>query len=524
MLPDLRVRQRDYLLEIARAITEELEIEKVLALIVRTSSELLAGHAGLIALREEQVGWTIASTHGINPEFIKHLQPLLTDIPDQGDPARFELPEINRRLQRLTQAATMGFLSGVGLPLIARGEVLGVIFIFRSYRGRFSTEDRSLLQAFASQAATAVHNARLYSQVREQNQYLDGVLESSADGIFILDPAYRIQRWNRACARLTGYEPSSALGLPHNQLIRWKRMEPGLSFQEAEAGGWPLSEQATLYNEGQLFTRNGETIDVGITYAPTLSGDGKLLSIVAIMRDISKFVEADEIKSTFISIVSHELRTPVALIKGYAGTLRREDAQWDPEIVRDSLEVIEEEADRLSSLIDDLLDASRLQAGALALNRAEVALDRLAERAVRRFSPQNQSHSFHTEFPENFPVVIVDEQRLTQVMNNLLSNAVKYSPDGGDITIRGQVAADHLILCVHDQGPGIDPNDAPHIFDRFYRSSHAAKNTKGTGLGLYLARAIVEAHGGHIWVDDRNNQGATICFSIPRNEPENETE
>lgn len=517
MLPDLRVRQRDYLLQIARALTEELELDKVLALIVRVSSELLAGAAGLIALRESEGGWRIASSFGINPSFLKYLRPLIEDIPDQGDPARFSLPEVSRRLKRIAETASMGLLSGVGLPLVAHQEVLGVIFVFRSYRGRFSSEDRALLQSFASQAAIAVNNARLYTQVSDQKHFLDAVVESSADGMFILDQRYRFQRFNRSCTRLTGYRPEDVIGKEHSEIIKWRAREPGLSFEDAEAGGWPLTAQASLYVEGDLERSDGGVVSVGITYAPTLTLEGNMLSIVANMRDITKFREAEELKSTFISIISHELLTPVALIKGYVGTLRREDAEWDPEIIRSSLAVIEEETDRLTSLIDDLLDASRLQAGALVLNRAEVELDHLAQRIVKKFEVQTEKHNFEIRFPTEFPLVIADEDRVTQVLNNLISNAVKYSAHGGTIQINGQASEGEIRLCVRDDGPGIAPKDVPFIFDRFYRSNDAAENTKGTGLGLYLAKAIVEAHGGRIWVDERiKKKGASICFTLPR--------
>jgi PAS domain S-box-containing protein len=518
MLPDLRVRQRDYLLEISRALTEELELEKVLALIVRVSTEMLAGQAGLIALREKGEGWKIATSYGINPSFIKHLYRLLADIPDHSDPARFELPEVSRRLQRLTESATMGLLSGVGLPLIAQQEVLGVIFVFRSYRGRFSKDDRALLQSFASQAAIAVHNASLYTQRTERKQFLDAIVESSADGIFTLNHSFEFQLFNRSCARLTGYSPEEVIGRKHNEIIRWQHREPGLSFEDAEAGGWPLTAQAILYNEGDLTKKDGGKVSVGITYAPILSLEGKLISIVANVRDISKFREAEELKSTFISIISHELRTPVALIKGYVGTLRREDAQWDPKVVRDSLAVIEEEADRLTNLIDDLLDASRLQAGALALNLSEVEIDQLSRQLAKRFQTQTEKHTFEVDFAPDFPCVAADEERLTQVLNNLLSNAVKYSPTGGRIQIQGRVRPDDILICVMDEGPGIAQEDIPHIFDRFYRSSEAAQKTKGAGLGLYLAKAVVEAHGGNIWIDNQSKKGTSICFSLPKSQ------
>ncbi|MEX0788762.1 MAG: ATP-binding protein [Anaerolineales bacterium] len=515
MLPDFRLRQRDYLLEITRAITEELEHDKVLARIVRVSAELLAGHAGLIALREEE-GWRIAASTGIHSEFLEHLTPLLAEIPDHGEAARFEIPEVNRRLQRITQAASQGLLTGVGLPMMVRGEVVGVIFVFRSYRGVFSAEDRALLQAFADQAAIAVHNARLYTQVSDQKQRLDAVLESSADGIMILDPSFRIVRMNPAAGRLLGLPPERALGRRHDEIVRWAQRASGMTLEEAGASGWPLSPGVAVYVEGDLRMGRGVSQSVGITYAPILAQDGRLSGVVANLRDITRFREAEELKSTFISVISHELRTPVALIKGYAGTLRREDAEWDPEVVRQSLTVIEEEADHLASLIDDLLDASRLQAGGLALSQGEVDLAALAMRLVDRFRIQSPAHKFESQLPPDFPIVIADEARLNQVLANLISNAVKYSPEGGTIRVQGQARPDEVTVCVIDEGPGIETAEASRIFDRFYRSAETARKTQGAGLGLYLARAVVEAHGGRIWVDQPGRAGARICFSLPR--------
>ena len=516
MLPDFRIRQREYLLEITRAITEELDLEKVLGLVVRLATELLSGHAGVIALRQESGGWHMAASSGINPALLKQLGPLLSDIPDQKDPARFELPEVNRRLQRMTEAASMGLLTGVGLPMVTRSEVVGVIFVFRSYRGVFSADDRNLLSGFASQAAIAVQNASLYRDVTQQRQHLASVLESSADGIFILDPAHKVIGFNRACARLTGIPAEQAIGKEHATVIQWVRRTHGVPLEEAVTSGWPLSPQATLYVEGDLRRRDGGRTSVGVTYAPTAATDGRLLGIVGNVRDITRYREAEELKTTFISIISHELRTPVALIKGYVGTLRREDATWEPAIVRQSLAVIEDEADRLASLIDDLLDASRLQAGALRLKRSEVALDQLARRAAERFRTQSGQHGFEVQFPPNFPIVIADEDRISQVITNLLSNAVKYSPDGGTITIAGQSRPTDILVCITDEGPGISQQDAPRVFDRFFRAGDTARTTKGTGLGLYLSKAVVEAHGGQIWVDEAPVKGARICFTLPR--------
>ena len=227
------------------------------------------------------------------------------------------------------------------------------------------------------------------------------------------------------------------------------------------------------------------------------------------------FRTAEQVKSTFISVVSHELRTPVALIKGYASTLRRDDAHWDREIIKDSLAVIEEEADRLAKMIDDLLDASRLQAGGLSLNKLDLSIPNLASRLAERFSAQAGSRQISIDFPQTFPLVLADETRIRQVLTNLISNAIKYAPHG-EIRISGKSLPEQIIICVSDEGPGIDPKDMPHVFDRFYRAAETVNTTKGAGLGLYLARAIIEAHGGRMWIDPKINTGACICFSLPR--------
>ena len=511
MLPDFRVRQRDYLLEISRALTQELDLEKLLARILRIAIEMMAGQAGLIALKEQD-GWRVAAAHGIAPAFLSYLTPLLAEEKVR----ELDVEELNRMLKGLTYTVSKGLLNGVGLPLSARNELIGVIFIFRNYPDMFSVNDRRLLQSFADQAAIAVHNAQLYGQVSYEKQRLDALLDSAADGILILNADHTIERVNTAFEKMLTQTREAFTGQPHDEVIRWAREPHGTTLEEAERGGWPLTAHATLYVEGDLKREDAQPLPVGITYAPLISAEGKLRNILISVRDITHFRTAEEIKSTFISIVSHELRTPVALIKGYASTLSRADATWDRSTINDSLVVIEEEADRLSKMIDDLLDASRLQAGGLSLNRADISLPVLTERLAERFRTQTKKHTITTDFPDNCPVLLADENRLAQVLSNLISNAIKYSPTGGEIHISGQVRPEQVIICISDEGPGIDARDLPHIFDRFYRSTNAVKQTKGAGLGLYLARAIVEAHGGRIWADPKPDSGARICFSLPR--------
>lgn len=515
MLPDFRVRQRDYLLEITRALTQELDLDVVLEKILRFSIELLAGHAGLIVLRGESGGWAIRVAEGISPTFLQQLNPLLNEIPDTEDPQVFEIRELNRILHELTFADSLGLLSGVGLPMITQHSVKGVIFIFRSYMGQFSANDHILLSSFANQAAIAVQNAQLYTKVNLNKQHTDALLDSSADGILILSSNLIIEKSNISYSKMASLKIDEIQGKSHDEIVHLDNVTHTTTLDKAIAGGWPLDSNVHLYVEGDLKRPNLPSLPVGITYAPLISTEGKLLNIIANFRDISHFRKAEELKSEFISVISHELKTPVALIKGYVCTLRRDDVKWERKIIDESLQVIEEETDRLSGLIENLLDATRLQAGGIKLKKADIQLPVMASRLAERFKTQTDRHTISVKFPKDFPVVLADEVRIEQVITNLLNNAIKYT-DSGEITISGRVQPEIVIVCIKDQGQGIAPHDIPFVFDRFYRSPDSAREKKGAGLGLYLARAIIEAHSGKIWVDSKNGVGTQVCFSLPR--------
>jgi len=240
MLPDFRIRQRDYLLEIARAMSQELNLDKLLARIVHISAEMLAGQAGLIALRREKGGWGVATAHGIPASFLRYLNVLMAQVQPHEDPTRFELPEINQLLQEITRSTSLGLLVGVGLPLIAFDRLIGVIYIFRGYLDIFSANDRALLQSFADQAAIAVHNAQLYTQVSQEKKRMDALLDTVADGMLILAPSHVVERCNPALEHMLGIQKEKIIGSHHEEIIRWKKHNQGMTLEQAEAGGWPL--------------------------------------------------------------------------------------------------------------------------------------------------------------------------------------------------------------------------------------------------------------------------------------------
>ncbi len=521
MLPDYRVRQRDFLLEISRAITAQLDLSEVLRRVLKASVAMLAGQVGLIALREESDGlFYVRAVSGVPGEHIPALNELLHELMTDAAEGR-DADALNEKLRQMSAAIDESLTQSVALPLVFADEPLGLLIIFRSYQSHATSNDLRVLQSFADQAAIAVNNAQLYEKIDRERRRLTAIHEASADGIMILKADLTILSFNHALQRMTGWSTEDAIGLNQDDVIVWERIEQG-DLRDALDSGWPFRLPAgapaeTLYVEGDLLRRDGLTLSVGITYAPLINTDNRLTNIIANLRDITNFRRAQEMQNTFISTISHELRTPVTLIKGYAGTLLRDDVDWDTEVVHNSLEVIEDEADRLSGLIEDLLTASKIQARRVVdLNLSDLRLDRLAARVVERFRTQTGKHEFTLDFPPDFPVVQGDEVRLRQVFDNLLSNAIKYSPSGGVIEVGGKIGKRSITVFVSDRGVGIPENEQERIFERFYRvDSKLSCKTKGTGLGLYLAKAIVEAHSGVIGVKSQPGKGSKFFFTLP---------
>jgi PAS domain S-box-containing protein len=520
MLPDYRVRQREFLLEISRAMTAQLELSEVLRLVLNASVVMLGGQVGIIALRDGNGTYRVRATMGMESELVPILNQQLRDLFKSigRDP---DLDLLNDKLREIVVALDRRLRQFINLPLVIAGQPLGMLIVFRSYRGTATTNDLQILESFADQAAIAVHNAQLYEKIDQDRRRLSAILENSADGIMILDDNLVITSFNRALERMTGCSAQDALGQHQDKVIVWKRLDNG-DLQAARQDGWPFrisSDEAveTLYVEGDLLRADGLTLSIGITYAPLLLGDGQLASIIANVRDITHWRKAQEMQSVFISTVSHELKTPVALIKGYAGTLRREDAVWDPDVIHNSLAVIEDEADRLTVLIEDLLATSKLQAQRSELDMSDVRLDQLAAQCVERFRTQTDIHEFTLSFPSAFPTVRGDETRLRQVLDNLVSNAIKYSPNGGTIEVGGEAGEDTVTVYVRDQGIGLSEREQEHIFERFYRVDDTLRRTtQGTGLGLYLAKTIISAHNGTLRVKSKPGQGSTFYFTIPQ--------
>ncbi len=224
------------------------------------------------------------------------------------------------------------------------------------------------------------------------------------------------------------------------------------------------------------------------------------------------------LQERFVAMVSHELRSPLGFIKGYATTLLRKDTEWDAGTRREFLTIIDEEADRLASMIDNLLDSSRLQAGTMSMDFQSVHLARLLRDFLDRYQTEDLPFVLRTEIPDEPLTVWGDPRRISQVLENLLSNAVKYAPNGEvTVSLNWEAAFAHIV--VSDDGPGIPPEHRVDIFRRFYRLPRHEGAVPGTGLGLYICHQIAEMHRGEIYVDAAEDGGAAFHVLLPREAP-----
>lgn len=522
-------------------MTSRLELPSLLELILTSAADLVGCRAGLIVLARDEVGqgplyqsipgepeiepfqFEISAHYGIEEESLSAFYPLLDLTPiayaNEEDGAHSVRSDLQQRVQQVEEKLGLNFGQVVGLPLLFENELLGFIYLFRGEHA-FTELDSEFLVGFAYQAAIAVRNAKLYHQLETERSRLVTLIERSTSGVMILDAKRRVEVINQPLAIMLDVDAADAIGQQCRTVLSLDNVT-GEDLCEIDNYIELLTDEG-MTCEGEINRPGRNRIVISITYTPLYNDEKRLVNIIATVHDITRFREEEEIKNTFTSIISHELKTPVALIKGYAQTLARPDAEWDGETARQGLEIIEEEADRLEALINNLLDVSRIQAQGLKLDYAYVNLVDLINKVADAYQYQTDQHQIEVDVPEDFPTIWGDSERLRQVLTNLMGNAIKYSPNGGLIRIGGWtdvIAATgkpQVVLYVADEGIGIPKDELAHIFDRFYRiDTTLGRRTAGAGLGLFLCKAIVEAHGGQIWARAEPSKGTTFTFSLP---------
>jgi len=276
------------------------------------------------------------------------------------------------------------------------------------------------------------------------------------------------------------------------------------------------NERERCFVEEASYTKDGQNVNVGINYSVAYPSGGSILTTVANIRDITRLRQIEDTRVAFFATISHEFQTSISIIKAYASTLARSDVQWSRQTIRDKLQAIEEESDRLSELVGKLLHTSQLEAGALSLNKLLLDLHKEARKAAKRFAELTGIHEVRVDFPPDFPPVLGDPEKIEEVLMNLIENAMKFSPRGGIITIKGETSGNELSVTIADEGIGIPLRDQERIFERFYKAEDSLANPiQGTGLGLYICKSIIEAHEGRIWVESETGKGSRFTFSLP---------
>lgn len=434
----------------------------------------------------------------------------------------------------------------VTVPLRAGSGLLGVLILGRSRP--FGARDIQMLQRFARHLTLGLRLVEAESRLREtsegsgrkrmdelvaladgERRRLHALLENLPVGVMIVAANGAVSLVNREAERLLGtMSPTARLFETFAECMDMFT----LGGTRLELTQWPLVRSLvngeTLRGvELEVRPVAGKPISLLVNSSPVTDAEGAVTGAVSVFQDlsplkqISALQELDQLKAEFIAGVSHELRTPLHYIKGYTAALLRSDLRVTPDEMREFLAIIEHESDKLGHLIEDLLDTSRIEAGVVSVDAQRMDLRSTLRRAVENARKTTSRHDLRLSMPDELPAVRADPRRVEQILSNLLDNAVKYSADETTITVTVEALPAAVAIAVADQGAGIAPEHLPHIFERFYRvSNERSQRVRGSGLGLFICRGLVEAHGGKLWAESRAGEGTRFSFTLPRYQPE----
>ncbi|MBI4330431.1 MAG: GAF domain-containing protein [Chloroflexi bacterium] len=421
------------------------------------------------------------------------------------------------------EARRVGLKSTLAVPLVVSGKAIGTFNFGMVTRPKsFSPEEISLAQAIAGHLAIIIENARLHRKAMEEHATLEAVTQGMDEGLVLVNPGSAVVYSNRAAGELLGLPPEWHRGKDIRAYVRgfWGRVEdaPGV----AESWQNALSHIADKPSLSMAVVTGGTRRELLLTLFPVGSPPpGNNLGAGILLRDVTREKEVDRMKTDFVSLASHELRTPMTVILGFSELLLHRP--MDAKERQQSLEYILQESQRLTSLLDDMLNISNIEAGRLSLQIEPVPVRPLLEQVVSRFSSGAPGRPFAIDIPDNLPPVLADRGKLTEVLHNLVDNATKYSPGTTPIVLSARLQASSpdgsapaIIIAVKDRGPGIPQAAIPNLFTRFYRvNSPDTQKVRGTGLGLYIVKTLVELMAGRAWAESQSGLGSTFYVSLP---------
>ncbi len=517
------------LLETSNAVVGSLDPLAVVGKIIAEVRRLVNVQAATVLLPDEQGVLRVLVSDGHSPRYNQELSLSPENVSSSAVLALRDGRPVQKLLATPSFSYHEGFRAVLAIPIIGRHAGGVVLQVHRTEPRPFDQNEIDLLLTFANYATlawehavlyersderlreVARENEQLYQQASEEKQKLEAIMGSMSDGLILTGPDGKVLYANPGASIIADLPSAVLVHRPISALYRAlqaKAVDPVQCeriLAQAESAATSTEWVVEIKQNGRRCAIHLRQFDVGDVSGQAI-GRGLLL------RDVTREREVDEFKTTLLAAVGHELRTPLAAIKGHASTLLQEDVNWSLADQRHFLQTISSEADRLALLVSNLLDLARQEAGLLLLKRAPVRVQDLIARVVERSSHPGVVLS--QVIPVDLPSATVDSARVEVVLHNLITNALIYG--ASEVCITAERRDESIIIAVADNGPGIAPDEVPHVFERFYRARHGhQKHSGGTGLGLTICKAFIEAHGGDIWVESDVQQGTTISFSLP---------
>jgi len=525
--------------ELSASLDQDMVLNRTLAILNET---IRAEYSMILLVNPENAGLYLRSwmadksikTRGKHTGSWKSSEPLAHWVISEAQSAL--IPNlVDDERWRLAKSDRSGYHSAIAVPLLLGEECLGVMFHFHRQADHFTQHALELAQAAAKQIAVSINNTQLFNLIRDQAERLgellrtqhvetsrsQAMLEAVADGVLVTDAQRVITLFNASAEKILGLKRAQVVG---------QSLENFMGLFGNAAQEWAQTIETWSQDTGSLKTGESKSAQielddqrvVSVHLSPVLLRDD-FLGTVSIFQDITQLIELDRLKSEFVATVSHELRTPMTSIKGYVEILLMGAAGTLNDSQKHFLQVVRSNTDRLSTLVNDLLDISRIEAGRVTLSLQPVEPHYIIRNSLdmitRRSSDEGRSMMVDVDVDPELPHAYGDRERVQQILDNLVQNAYQYTPDGGQITLRAEVVKDAIQFSVQDNGIGIPHENHARIFERFFRGENPmVLATSGTGLGLSIVKYLVEMHGGRIWFNSPGVQGlgSTFLFTIPR--------
>lgn len=530
-----RQKEHSILFEAGSQLTANLDLRTVQGMVVQKLAEAM--DADLCTLAEVD---PTARTFRLIEPYAPHAQQVaehgavsaaITDrraVVVQANDTRADVRE-------LEALRAEGMSTVVVLPMVNANQVTGFARLYTRDPRQYTPPNLQLLHTLANQAATALHNARTYQQVIESRDRLAAILNSTREGVLVIDSTGIISLVNPRIEELWGVSVGRLLNQHLTQLLAAPDLDLAgkLGFQDSDLeellltlrAGLALSISKAHYQIQQPKLRYLER-----TGAPVLDQFARAIGWVIILRDMTEERELQQVRDTLSNMIVHDLRSPLASMLAGLHLIRdRVPPEQQTPIIRQSVEIAIRSCNKMIGLVNTLLDISRLETGELSLARRPVQLTTLVDEVLDDLTPlaNDQGLVLISDVASALPSLQADADKLNRVFTNLIDNALKFSPPGGQVTVRAELQpasnghGQPRVMCsVLDNGPGIPDDYRERIFDRFVQVQGRKGRREGTGLGLAFCKLAVEAHGGRIWAENRPEGGTAINFTLPLEQTE----